>query len=493
MENPLPQVSARELVFVLMKRRWSIFFLLLASVIGSFVYLFLIREDIYAVTARVLVKLGREQAPPPTLMWSGPLVVGYRTNEVNSEMEILQATSLVNKVIDDLHLDQPSPPEPPPPGVFAKTKYYSRLANRTVKEFIEEAYIRVGLRERLSLREKVLDTLQKSINVKAAKDSNVFVVVLGTPYRKGATLVLNKLLDEYLIHRQTIYQSKGAEFFRNQADRSMEELRAADKQLQDFENRENISALTKQEETLVEQINRDQAFVREARILRNESAHKVRQLEIQLKSSDPNFAAVGDFPRDSFQQNMLNQLADLEREREKLRLTELETGEKVVNNRQQFRVLSVMLEANLRSGLAEREANLAARSKSLGEMENELRSRHGKVSEWISLKRKAVDLEGSYTAYRKKMSENKVDFEMQNASLGNVVIIDRPVDPIMPVGLRKTTLLGIIMLTALFVALAWVSIAEFLDQSVYSASQATRALGAPVLAELPWWEGSQNG
>ena len=487
MDSPLPQVSARELVFVLMKRRWTVFLLLLASFIGAIIYLFLIREDLYVVTARVLVKLGREQAAPPTVIGSGPLVIGYRTTEVNSEIEILQAADLMIKVIDDLHLDQPSPPEPPPPGMMPKLKFYSRKAVRAVKDTWEEALIRIGLRERLTQREKVLDTLQKALTVKAAKDSNVFVVALGTPYRKGATLVLNHLLDEYLVYRQTIYQSQGAGFFRNQMDDSFKQLRDAERALQDFENREDISSLTKREETLVEQITRERAQVRDARILRDDAAFKVRKLEQEVKSADPNFGSVGDFPRDSFQQNILNQLAELQRERERLRLTELDTGERVMNNRQQFRVLSSMLEANLRSTLGEREAALAAREQALTDVETDLKTRHSKVATWIELKRKVVDVEGSYSAYRKKMSESKVDQDMQTALLGNVAIIDRPVDPILPVGVRKTTLLGITMLAALLVALAWISIAEFLDQSVYTTAEANRALGAPVLAEVPRW------
>lgn len=222
---------------------------------------------------------------------------------------------------------------------------------------------------------------------------------------------------------------------------------------------------------------------------RDEARFKMRKLEAELKAEEPNFGAIGDAPRDSFQQNMLNQFAELQRERERLRLTELDTGEKVLNNRQQFSALATMLEANLRSALNERESALAARVKSLNDVEQDLKSRHGRVGAWIELKRRVIELEGNYIAYRKKMSENKVDHDMQNASLGNVMVIERPVDPVMPVGLRKSTLLGITMLSALFVVLAWVSVAEFLDQGVYTSTQAARVLGVPVLAEMPRWRG----
>jgi uncharacterized protein involved in exopolysaccharide biosynthesis len=120
-------------------------------------------------------------------------------------------------------------------------------------------------------------------------------------------------------------------------------------------------------------------------------------------------------------------------------------------------------------------------------METDLRARHAKTGEWMALKRRVADLEGNYMAYRKKMSESKADSDMVDVPLGNVAIIERPIDPVAPVGMTKTTLLGISLLVALFVALAWVAVAEFFDHGIYTAEQARRYLGAPVLAEVPAW------
>jgi uncharacterized protein involved in exopolysaccharide biosynthesis len=227
--------------------------------------------------------------------------------------------------------------------------------------------------------------------------------------------------------------------------------------------------------------------VRDAEIARDDSQYKVRNLDIEVGKPEPNFGSIGDFPRDSFQHNILGQLAELQREREKLRLTELDTGERVKNNRQQFRVLSAMLEANLRSTLAEKQTDLTAHQTALNKMETDLRNRHSKSGEWIALKRKVADVEGNYLTYRKKMTETKANSDMIDVPLGNVSIIERPIDPIAPVGMTKTTLLGISMLVALFVSLAWVALAEFFDHSIYTAEQAQRYLGAPVLAEIPVW------
>jgi uncharacterized protein involved in exopolysaccharide biosynthesis len=487
METPLPQASARDIAFILFKHKWSILVILLGTLLCSIAYLWFVRDDVYAVTARVLIKIGREQSPPTTVLGAEPLVIGYRTNEVNSEIEILQSKDLLGQVIDELHLDRPSPPEPPPPGLLPKVKYYVHKAVRVYEDWQNELLIALGLRERLTPRERIMDALEQGLNVKAAKDSNVFVAALGTPYRKGGSIVLNALLDKYLVFRQQVYHNSGFAFFRGEVDQSEGELHAAEAQLQHFENQADISLLAKQEEVLLDGISRERALVSQAEIARNEAQLKVRKLEGELREPEPNFGSIGDFPSESFQQNILNQLAELQREREKLRLTEFDTGERVRNNRQQFQALSTMLEANLRSALAEKESSLESHQKSLEGMETDLRSRHAKAGEWLALKRKVEDLEGNYTAYSKKMSETRADGDMREVELGNVSIIDRPIDPITPIGLRKTTLLGISMLVALFVALAWVAVAEFFDQCVYTAEQTQKYTGAPVLAQIPYW------
>jgi uncharacterized protein involved in exopolysaccharide biosynthesis len=485
MEDLIPQTSARDLAFVLWKRRWSIIFILVGTLVGTLVWLLFIREDLYAVTARVLVKIGREQAPPPTVLGASPLVVGYRTSEVNSEMEVFTSSELINQLIDELKLDQPGPPSPMPDKLLPRIKYRVKAVYTDIKEWYENVLIAAGLRERLTERERVFALLQQGVAVKAAKDSNVFVAVLATPYRKGSSFLFNKWLDKYLVYRQRLYANGEFDFFRDVVNKSLGELRGAETHLQEFENAESISLLPKQEEQLIEQLTRERAFLREAQMHRDESLLKVQKLDAELKKDDPNFGVLGDFPRDSFQQNILTQLADLQRDREKLRMKEFDSSDHVKNNRNQFGVLVSMLGENLRAGLTENEAIVASRQRALAELESDLSSNHGKTQNWTDLKRRVADLEGSYLTYRKKLTETAADADMERQQIGNVAILERAVDPIEPVGMRKTTLIGIALLVGIFTALAWVALAEFFDHKVYTEEDVRRHLGVPVLAVIP--------
>lgn len=487
MEQIIPPVTAREIGFILYKRRWSISLILLGTLLGTILYLFLIREDLYAVSARLLVKIGREQAPPPSVLGATPQVVGYRTTEVNSEIEILQSSQLLMHLIDDLGLDKPGPPPPVPKSFLPRLKSQVSGVVRRIKDWEDNVLIAAGLRERLTPRERVLSTLQDGLVVKAAKDSNVFVAVLSTPYRHGGSQVLDALLDRYLQFRQKLYGDAEYGFFQNQVAASLGELRSAEEQLQKFEDQNNISLLAKQEETLIEQISRERVALQNAEILRAAALFRVQRLDTELKKRDPNLGSVGDFPRESFQQNILNQLADLQREKEKLLYTELDDSDRVQNNRSQFRALVSMLAANLRSALDEAENTAAAQRATVARLEDELHSRHAATEQWNAMRRRVSDLEETYIAYQKKLSQTRADQDMERLQLSNVAVIEHPIDPIKPVGVRKTTLLEISMLVALFTALAWVAIAEFFDQRAYSSTDLERYLGAPVLTEVAGW------
>ena len=118
MENLLPQTSARDLALIVFKRKWSLLAIFAATMAAFFVWLFVIHDDLYEVDAKVLVKIGREQAAPPSVMGASPLLVAYRSQDINSELEIFQSGDSIAEVVDELHLDQPVV-QPVPSGFFA--------------------------------------------------------------------------------------------------------------------------------------------------------------------------------------------------------------------------------------------------------------------------------------------------------------------------------------------------------------------------------------
>jgi uncharacterized protein involved in exopolysaccharide biosynthesis len=479
------QTSVRDLTYILFKRKGSLLGVLLFTLLSAVVWLWFVRDDAYNVAAKLLVKIGAEQAPPASVMGSSPVVIGYRSDEVNSEAEILNNTALLAEVVDELGLDKPAPPAPPPPELLARLRYETKKLARVVREWMDETLVRIGLRERLSPREKAIAGLHTGLRVQAVKDSNVFVVVMSLPFRKDASVVLNRLLDKYLAYRMRLYSDESREFFEKEVAQSSGQLARAEAELQRFESASNIRLMGRQQEYLLEHLAKAQADLRQAERAFQEAASKVDRLDREVSKEEPNFGELGEFPSDSLPQALLQQIADLQTEREKLRLTELDEGDRLKNNRNQFQSLARLLAAQVRSVRDEKDLDRRSREAAVRSLQGLLDALHGRQLEWNTRKRAASEQETLYGLYRKKLEEASASALLLQRRAGSVAIVEPAIDPVQPAGMRKVTLLGLAALLGLFGALAWVSVAEFFDHRVFHSDDLERRLGASVFAAVP--------
>ncbi len=477
--------SGLDLLFVLFKWKWSLIAIIGATVVGAVIWLFLVREEFYVTEAKLLVKLGSEQAAPSTVMGQGPLAVGYFSADVKSEIDILTSGELVTQLVDQFGMDKPKPPEPPK-GLLATIKFQAKSIVRGFSNWTEEIMIRAGLRERLSMREKTIALLQQSISAKALEGSNVIVAGLALPVRKDSSVVLNALLESYQKFRLQVYRDRGNEFFSKAAKNSADQLASAERELQDFERESNITSQAKQKDLLLEQISAAEQARDEAAVAYSEAKSKVDRLNAEKKQSNPNFAALGGFDSSVYQRGLLAQMAELDAKRQELRLTELDSSERMKANREQYEANLRMLEANLRSVLAERTSDLALRSQVIEKLGEQLAALHAGEMQWLDLKRKITDIETDYSFYRRKLEESTATTAaIEESKAGNVMVIEPAMDPIKPACMRKTLLLGIALLVAVCAALVFVAVGEFFDHRIYLPGQLERHLGVPVLGEIP--------
>lgn len=481
-----PQTSFRDLASVFFKRKWSIGIILVVALLSAIVWVWFIRDDMYEATAKVLVKIGREQSPPPTVLGAPPTVVGWRYQDVNSEIDILQSADLLLQVVDRLGLDKPSPPPPVPDKLIPRLRYRAKRLVSRLKDWRDEWLIRLGLRERLTPREKALAMFQQGLAVKSQKDSNIIVAALALPNRQTPSIILNTLLYYYQGFRLTLYQDEnGLKFFQDEVARKADELHLSEEQLQGFESAWNISLLDKQEETLLEQIAQAQAAQKTAEVSMQEAASRVDNLERELESKDPNSGSLGDVAHDSFLQSMLRELASLQKQREQLRMTDLDSSDRIQNNRQQFNALLAIVESNVRSALAEKEQTYRIRRDARLALQDQLKALQDKRAELTALQRRVRTDEEEYLFYSRKLEQATADAELEKRHVGNVAVVERATDPLAPSGRRKTTLLALVFGVGVFFALAWVSVAEYFDHRIYTVEDLKQHFGAPVIAVVP--------
>src|SRR5690242_14479888 len=90
-----PPSSVRDIVFILFKFKWSALAIFFVTLGAALIYVVLIRDTLYDATSTLMVRLGQEQAPSPTLVGQAPMVMGYRYQDVNTEIDILQSADLL--------------------------------------------------------------------------------------------------------------------------------------------------------------------------------------------------------------------------------------------------------------------------------------------------------------------------------------------------------------------------------------------------------------
>jgi uncharacterized protein involved in exopolysaccharide biosynthesis len=308
---------------------------------------------------------------------------------------------------------------------------------------------------------------------------------MSLPQKHAAAFVLNRLLGMYIEFRPKLYQNKGVEFFESGVKRNSAELATAEAGIQSFEAGGDISLLQEQQAQLVRQIGQSETAAKEAELAVKDAEYRVAQFDAEMKKDEPNLGALGDFERDSFPNSILRQIAQLQQEREALRMTQLDAGERIQNNRQQLTVLVRMLAANLRTTHAVKKADLSAREQSLAGLQSQLRSLHDKQMGWISMHRDSGAKEEALQFYRRKLEEATAADALERNRIGNVIVIQPAVDLLQPVGLRKTLLFSLAALATLLAALVWVCVLEMFDHRIYKSGQLEAQLGVPVFAMIP--------
>jgi len=421
------------------------------------------------------------------------MVLNYFAQVVNSELDILQSSAVIAQVVDYFHMDQPAPVVVPK-GVFARIRFEIKRAMKGVRDLLDEALIAMGVREQVSKREFAIMQLQQGLAVEAQQESNVIVAKLVLPNREGSGMVLNKLLELYQEFRRNAFRDEGAvAFFEQRLSKSKDELRAAEDELAQFESTHHIVLLEKQKENLLARIVAVDAALAQERTSLQEAAAKVARFKAAVRKPAPDFGTLGEFAQESFPSKLMVELANLKREREQLRMQELEGGVRTENNRQQFDTLLGVLGSNLRAVEAERRAARSDRERELSQLERQLKALHDEETAWNELKRRVNVLEAAYLFDRRKLDEATASAEIEARRIGNVSVIQPAMDAVIPAGMRKTRLFALAVVATLMAALGWVTLVEFFDHRFYTADALERRLGVPVLAVLPQETASVDG
>ena len=197
-ESDSGQALLAELITVVVRRRLLIFLVLVGTTLGCYVALAFITDQ-YEAEARLLVKLGRENAEVPlTVDKGGVYATGVAKEEINSNIQLLTSRSLVEATVDTLGIGRFTVEATRPPGFFSGVKFYARRTYRYLKGRWHDSLVALGLKKELGDREQAVNVLVGAISAERQRDSNVTIVKIRLPDAKLALDAMSALLDLYL-------------------------------------------------------------------------------------------------------------------------------------------------------------------------------------------------------------------------------------------------------------------------------------------------------
>ena len=482
MNEPVVEaVSLRDLALIFFKHARSVAAILILTLVGTAVYVYGFRHDVYDVSAKILVRPAQAQSPPASMVESAAPEVNYHFDDTGPEIALFQSHEVVGAVVDHFHLDDDSIP-PPKPGIFSHLRYIYKVSKHYVSDAYSNLLIAVGLKERLSRREIAISQLGEAFVTSAAKDTNIIDLHVLFPARKDSGAILNEWIAEYQSFRLKVYQGEsGSGFFEKQTEAARQKLLTDEDTLRKFDDTYKLSDPAREEQILLDEIARAEQGLEDAQIAARQVEDRLDAFHREQTHADPQFLVMASPERDSLLSSILLDLENLQREQDRLRLTDLDSSERMQNNRAQFHELLASAVAHLQSLAKQRRDEVTDRTQVVAGLRERLSVVHDKQTDQGRLRRDVAVDESEYTYVEKRYQAALADSRLRAANTGDVVVISSAVDPLAPTGTRKYVIFLVALVAGVLVSLAWITVAEFFDDGIYTPKVVERALGTRVI------------
>lgn len=409
---------------------------------------------------------------------------------VNSEVELLQARELLEKVVVTNHLDQDN-------GVSLLAplrRLFPSSPGDSQKRAMENA----------------IDRLQKKLKVEPLKKTDLIKVTYKTTDPGTSQRVLKTLEDEYLEKHVAVHRPPGPfTFFQQQTTRYQNELSKAEQQLSDFNVREGVISADVQKGLMLQRISDFDGKLRDTQAATAESRERIRKLELlaqtiperittQVRNSanpvlgqlTPTLLAL-DLKRTELLHKFLPEyppVQDVERE---IQQTRSAIAQAEQQGSREETTDEDSTHAWVRSELVKAEADLdtlrgrasalsgvvTAYQKNAQELEQ-----RGRVQQ--DLLRDVKAGEENYLLYLQKQEEARISDALDQKRIGNVAVAESPTLPFAPVSsvwlmlVLGTCVSGVVSLGAVFAF-------DYMDPTFRTPDEVKGFLDAPVLASFP--------
>lgn len=501
----------REVGALVRKYQSIIAVVFLTVVVGTWVSMQVFLTELYETKATLLVKLGRENAETPSTVQNATVLSsGVRTADINSEVQMLSARSLVEAVVDELGPERFKSVLTRPDSFLGYPKYFVKGAARLGKNAYREALILVDLKKRLDQREEAILRVSYGLRVEPVRESDILVLKIRTPSAQLCTDVANVLLREYLEHRVEVRQnSAGTAFFDSQIAENQKRMERLQRERSATRDKWDLSSAADQRVMLLAQRSDiEKEIIRaSSEIARLESQRRTMN---DLTRSFP--AMLSKEERTAANpsiQSIKDELTSLSMKRVQIANRYMPHSETVTNLDAEISALQQLLqdEPSTISASSTMEANplslsfthqvaehtaqingLTAQVRdleaSLERIREQLRRLNTGLDEYESVDRQYTLAEQDFLTYSKRREEARVSEDLDARRVANVSLVAAPETPIEPVYPRKRLIMGFSLVAGLLLGIAYAGLLETMDDRIHS-NRDLAAIGAsPFLGSV---------
>ena len=452
-------------VLAMYRRYWLLVVMMVLFSAGSAILMTIVQGPQYEVGAALYLKLGAEMAPPASIA-KEPVMVTRRTEDVNTEIELLRSPHLIRKVVQDLGEEFFA--EEPPQTSFQKAKHFVKQQVRWVRDQVDDAMIKVGLRRKLSEMDRVELVLGQALTVEPVRNSDIIYLSLVISDPKGGEFILQKILDTYLERHMEAHKNPGlAEFFISQTDFLRKQLTDNGNSLLSFKTANKLWS---------EDGQRSQLLERQRLLQQQHSATlgRIASLDAESSSLGTLLTALPETVELSRTVQHNPALTHLESQRTELGLNAevvaVGYSENSAERRtadQQLQYVNSQLESAIKllpfsittglnqvrselgkieqaksTELAGLRRQVVVETNQINEIESNLLSLEESISQFRELSREHDLLERNYLLYSESAEKSRIASIMNQSQISNVSVVTPPTASLSPVAPRMKLVLG---------------------------------------------------
>jgi uncharacterized protein involved in exopolysaccharide biosynthesis len=429
----------------------------------------------YPAHASLLVRLGPEYVYQPNIGDAARGAIPTNDQLVQSEVEILDSPELRRRVIDELGMAEVMPSK-------------------------ARAYAAAPPAKKVQIREAVAAAMGTNLKVDTAPDSDVVRVTYTDTDPARASLVLNRLLDDYLAYRTSVLQSSSQPVIDQQLKSFQDQLAQADADYVKFLADNQITDFDAEKTSLnsLQSSDTDESYRVDARL--KEIGGRLGEIERQLGQVNPEVTLYHDTDPTAS-----TKLLQLQIDRQDLLSRYTPTSQPVKDIDEKIAALQALMARGAaqspgatRTGvnplyqtvqteqiqLTAEAASLHDRQGALTDQLNQIDARRQKLNEiepeYLTLTQNRSLLEDDVKSLTQKQQEAEAQ-GVAGKGFGAVSVVERPTPPASGKSLKKPVLL-LALVFAAFTALCVGLARLFTRKGFPTAASASRTLDLPVLA-----------